>query len=181
MKKLTLTVLAVSLLGRLALAQDAPAADVPIVDVAAAYSFFYVLKGFTLAMNGGSASVALNANRWLGVVGDFGEYQATPGSGTGLTCETYTLGPRFSYRKQARLTPFAQVLLGGGHASAVSGGFTAKNAFAIGAGGGADLAIDRAGQFALRPQLDYFDFRATGDNTNIVRLSVGLVFHIGKW
>jgi hypothetical protein len=70
-------------------------------------------------MNGGSGSVALNFNNWLGAVGDFDVYDGSPGA-VGLTAESYTLGPRFSYRKSDRFIPFAQVLVGGQHTWAAS-------------------------------------------------------------
>lgn len=73
------------------------AQDTPKADVAAGYSFLWIGQGFTFFMNGGSGSVALNVNNWLGAVGDFGAYHASPG--VSLTAETYTFGPRFSYRK----------------------------------------------------------------------------------
>jgi len=41
-----------------------------------------------------------------------------------LTGETYTIGPRVSYRKLGRLVPVAQALAGGSHFSASSGGIT---------------------------------------------------------
>jgi hypothetical protein len=110
-------------------------------------------------------------------VGDFGAYHASAAS---LNLETYTFGPRFSYRKNDRFVPFAQALLGGSHASAVSGGFTGSNSFVFGAGGGADIALGRSGKFAVRPQLEYFGFRAASITTNTVRLSVGVVYRIGK-
>lgn len=175
MKRPVITALVLALLASVAHAQSAPAAD-----VAAGYSFFYVVKGFTLVNNGGGGSVAFNASNWLGVAGDFGVYRAAPSSHTGLTVGTYTLGPRFSYRKLGRVVPFGQILLGGGHGSEVAGGFTGVNSFVFGGGGGADILLDSAGQFALRPQLDYFGFRANGGTTNTIRLSIGFVFRIGK-
>src|ERR1700731_2027913 len=136
MKKLLLAALAFALLPFPSRAQDTPKAD-----VAVGYSFLWIGQGFTFFMNGGSGSVALNVNDWLGVVGDFGAYHADPGGS--LTAETYTFGPRLSYRKWNRLAPFAQVLVGGQHASAVTTGFTnASNACAFGAGGGAGIGLD---------------------------------------
>lgn len=174
MRKLIGTMFVLSLMGVAARAQDAPKAD-----FAVGYSFFYVVKGFTLATNGGGGSVAFNANNWLGFAGDFGVYRAAPSSHTGLTVGTYTVGPRFSYRKLGRLAPFGQVLLGGGHGSELAGGFTGVNSFVFGGGGGTDIGLDRSGRFALRPQLDYFGFRANGSTTNTVRFSVGIVFRLG--
>lgn len=85
---------------------------------------------------------------------------------------TYTFGPRVSYRHWGRFTPFSQVLLGGVR--------YANNAFAFGAGGGADIGLDSGGRFALRPQVEYFGFRANGSTTSTVRFGVGLVLRIGK-
>ena len=174
MRKFMVAALAFSVLATVAHAQDTPVAE-----VAAGYSLLWVPQGYTFTMNGGSGSVALNVNNWLGVVGDFGAYHASPG--VSLTAETYTFGPRFSYRQWDRFTPFAQLLVGGQHASAVTTGFTgASNAFAFAAGAGADFGLDRGGRFALRPQLEYFGFRANGNTTGTVRLSVGIVVRIGK-
>jgi hypothetical protein len=174
-----MTRLLLSALAFLLLQFPSHAQETPKADVAVGYSFLWIGKGFTFFMNGGSGSVALNVNNWLGVVGDFGAYHASPG--VSLTAETYTFGPRFSYRKWDRLVPFAQVLVGGQHASAVTTGFTdASNAFAFGAGGGADIGLDSGGGFALRPQLEYFGFHANGNTTGTVRFSAGIVFRIGR-
>ena len=174
MRILTLAVLALSVLVSVAHAQDTPVAD-----LAVGYGFIEVPQGFTFMMHGGNGAVAVNANNWLGFVGDFGAYHAHPG--VSLTTETYTFGPRFSYRALDRFTPFAQLLLGGQHASAVTTGFTnASNALAIGVGAGFDVALDRRGRFALRPQIEYFGFHAKGTTTTTARLSIGIVFRIGK-
>jgi|HubBroStandDraft_6_1064221.scaffolds.fasta_scaffold1060528_2 hypothetical protein len=174
MRKLILATVILS-----ALATVAQGQGTPIADVAVGYGFIEVPQGFTFMMNGGSGSVAVNVNNWLGVVGDFGVYHAHPG--VSLTAETYTLGPRFSYRQWGRFVPFAQILVGGQHASAVTTGFTnASNAFALGAGGGFDIGLDSGGRFALRPQMEYFGFRANGSMTTTARLSIGIVFRIGK-
>ncbi len=98
-----------------------------------------------------------------------------------LTAATYTFGPRFSFRQLGRFIPFTQLLIGGQHASAVTTGFTdASNAFTLGAGGGFDIGLDSRGRFALRPQMEYFGFRANGVTTTTARLSVGIVFRIGQ-
>jgi len=154
------------------------AQGVPEADIAAGYSVIEVVKGYTLMANGGSSAVAWNVNQWLGVVGDFGVYHASPSD---LTAGTYTVGPRFTYRWRERFHPFAQVLLGGAHASTPASGFTAAtNAFAIGAGGGADFGLDSGGRFALRPQVEYVGFRANGNTTGTVRISIGIVFRFGN-
>jgi hypothetical protein len=129
--------------------------------------------------------MAVQVRDWLGVVSDFGAYDGSPGI-QGLVAETYTFGPRFSYRRWERLTPFAQAVLGGGHSNLANGGFLgARNALAFGAGAGGDVGIDRAGRFALRGQLEFINFRTNHNlspdsNTGAVRLSAGLVYRIGR-
>jgi hypothetical protein len=162
------------------LATVAQAQITPVADVETGYSVVYVVKGFTYFMNGGSGAVALNVNNWLGAVADFGAYHAPSGVNS-LTAETYTFGPRFSYRAFDRIVPFAQVLAGGVHSSSATTSFLGEsNAFALSAGGGADISLDSGGRFVVRPQLEYMAFRANGSTIGNVRLSVGLVFRIGK-
>jgi hypothetical protein len=175
MRKLPLAALVLALLPLASLAQDTPKADVSV-----GYSFLFVAKGYTMKMNGGSGAVAFNFNRWLGVVSDFGVYDGSPGI-PGLIGETYTVGPRFSYRKWNRLVPFAQAVIGRGHANSTNGGFLGANqAFAIGGGVGSDLGLDRSSRFALRGQMELLNFRANGSNTGTVRLSTGIVFRFGR-
>jgi hypothetical protein len=174
MKKPILAVLAFSLLAPISRAQDTPKAD-----VAVGYSPLYIVKGFTIWMNGGSASVALNANPWFGVVGDFGGYVGhIPDAFSG---ETYTFGPRFSYRKLDRVVPFAQALFGGSHFSESTGGITAGGTqFTFALGGGADIGLGSSRKFALRLGSDYFGIRSSGSTTSSVRLNFGIVYRIGK-
>lgn len=174
MKKLLLAALALALFPLASRAQDAPEADVSF-----GYSQLLVLRSISNSMNGGSGSVAFNVNNWLGAVGDFGVYSGSPGV-SGLTAETYTFGPRFSYRKSNRFVPFAQVLLGGQHASAVTGGFNGLNAFAFASGIGADIRLSSSGSVALRPLVEYFGFRANGSTANAVRTSIAVVYRFGK-
>ena len=155
-----------------------PAQETPKTEISVGYSDMEVLEGYTFRMNGASSSIAWNVNNWLGAVGDWGVYHASPG--VSLTANTFTFGPRFSYRHSNRFVPFAQVLAGGVHASAVTTGFTdASNAFAVGAGAGADVVLDQRGRFALRPQLEYFGFRGNGVLNSNARLSISLDFRIG--
>jgi len=111
-------------------------------------------------------------------------------SGSGYT---YLFGPRLSFRKNDRFTPFAQVLFGGVHASAVTlSGCTdgncnflpAENKFAMTAGGGLDLKVHH--HLAIRIiQAEYlmtsFEDHSTGQSArqNDMRLSAGIVFRFG--
>ncbi len=161
-----------------------------------------------VGLNGGSASVAFNLNRYLGLVADFGGYDDNQLqlTGTGAneplvvnssgTAYTYLFGPRFSFRNSSRFTPFAQVLVGGVHASDVTvSGCTgtactplpAQTALALTAGGGLDIRLTR--HFSIRAvQAEYMMTRfadvtygSTGAATtqNDLRLSSGLLFGFG--
>jgi len=157
-------------------------------------------------LNGGSTSVAFNFNRYLGIVGDFGGFNDTRlrlGSATGTaptvadssgTAYTYLAGPRLSFRNHGRITPFAQALFGGVHASDVTlssgcsgAGCTllpAENSFALTAGGGLDIRVRR--HLAIRLiQAEYLMTRFDNFNSgtiatqNDMRLSSGIVFRFG--
>jgi hypothetical protein len=109
------------------------------VDASIGYSYFRLGGSGGINQNGVSGSLAYNPNRWLGVVGDFGGYHASP-AGVSLNTYTYLLGPRVSLRNPSKYTPFAQFLLGGSRLTAGSGGGS-SNQFAYSFGGGADIGL----------------------------------------
>jgi hypothetical protein len=154
-------------------------------------------------LNGGSASVAFNVNRHLGLVADFGAYTNSQMQFTGaytstvnvnnsnVAVLTYLFGPRLSFRKYDRITPFAQVLFGGVRANQVIlTGCTsnctllpAQDSFSMTAGSGLDLRIHR--HFAIRMiQAEYLMTRfasyttGTTGTQNDMRLSAGIVFRM---
>jgi outer membrane protein OmpA-like peptidoglycan-associated protein len=180
----------------------------PRVELFLGYSYLRAVPSLTpgnrlVWLNGGSTSLALNLNRYLGIVGDFGGFNdteinlrgATPSRvvDSSGTVYTYLFGPRLSFRKSDRITPFVQVLFGGIHASEVKlsgctdGACTllpAEDTFALTAGGGLDIKVRR--HFAIRIiQAEYlmtkFEDRTTGSNAsqNDIRLSSGIVFRFG--
>lgn len=158
-------------------------AQTPLAGVSAGYSYFRLGASGAVSgvnLNGVSGSAGLNANNWLGVMGDLGVYHGSP-SGMGVTAVTYTAGPRFSYHMSESVVPvvpFVQALFGGSHLSASYGGIGgSSNPFAFSFGGGADIG---RGRIALRPQFDYFGLRSNGLTNNSIRISVGLVFHVGQ-
>jgi len=158
-----------------------------------------------VGLNGGSASLAFNLNRYLGLVGDFGGYDDSQLQLTGAganqplvvnasgTAYTFLGGPRLSFRNSSRFTPFVQALFGDVNASAVTvsncssacAPLPSQNAFAMTAGGGLDIGLTR--HISLRAvQAEYMMTRfaplpATGSSTsqNDLRLSTGLVFRFG--
>jgi outer membrane protein OmpA-like peptidoglycan-associated protein len=158
-------------------------------------------------LHGGSTSVAYNFNRYVGLVADFGGYDNsrvtlfTPSGGRTVdsngSAYTYAFGPRFSYRRYERFTPFVQALFGAVHASSVTvSGCTgdpsctplgSENVFATMLGAGFDIKITH--HIALR--LFEGDFLLTHfkDSSSIggqvegwqknVRFSTGIVFRFG--
>ena len=154
-------------------------------------------------LNGGSASIAYNVNRYLGIVADVGDYtnseirfQGAYGSTVDVNDAnggviSYLFGPRLSFRHE-RITPFVQALFGGVHASEVSLAnctfsctlLPEQSSFAWTGGGGLDVKVHR--HIAIRViQAEYmmtrFQDYATGNTAsqNDVRLSSGLVFSMG--
>lgn len=154
-------------------------------------------------LNGGSANIAYNFNRYLGVVGDFGVFKdselrlstsspATVADSNG-NVYTYLFGPRLSFRNESRFTPFAQALFGVARASQVTlSGCTngacillpTESKFAMTAGGGLDIRVHHG--FAIRlVQAEYMMTRFADLNTgnsasqNDMRLSSGIVFRFG--
>jgi hypothetical protein len=145
------------------------------VDASVSYSYFRLGGSGGLNQNGVSGSLAYNPNRWLGIVGDFGGYHASP-SGVSVNTYTYLFGPRFTIRNPTKINPFAQVLLGGSRITAgYGGGSGASNQFAYSIGGGVDIGL--LPHLALRPQVDYVGLDTPGQRTNCTRVSVGFVVH----
>ena len=174
----------VSLFGVSAFAQDTPK-----FDVFAGYSYLRANPDTTgissFSMNGGSASLAYNANHWLSGVADFGGYHANNILGTHVdgTLSTFLFGPRVSYHRDSRITPFGQVLFGVAHIGGNNGlGFSSSNnSFAMTVGGGVDYKL--TDRFSIRPvQVEYLltRFNELGLGTqsqNNLRVSTGIVFH----
>jgi len=166
-KKLIWAALALSMV-----AVPSRAQDTPVGDVSVGYSYLHVAGG---GVNGVTGSAAYYANDWFGIVGDLGVYH-----GSGATAITYTGGPRFSIRKSERVVPFVEALVGGTHISASIGTISGSvNPLTFGGGGGAEIALSSSGKVQLRPEVEYFDLRANGGSASGVRVSVGVVYHIG--
>jgi len=176
MKKFIWVALAVSFFSVSSYAQQLG----PRGDISAGYSFLRVGGTGGANLNGFNTSFAYNANDWFGIAGDVGVYHASP-SGVSVTGFTYTFGPRFTYRKSDHVMPFGEALFGASHASAAGAGFSGSgNPFTYMLGGGAELPLGSSHSWALRPEADYVGLRANGATSNCVRISVGIVYHIGQ-
>ena len=161
----------------------ASAQDAPKAELYGGYSALFT-QDFTL--HGFQASVAGNANKWFGVVAEFGVYyhsdtriEGTPENEFNSTVFTYLFGPRFSHRGNGRVTPFAQALVGGVRFKAevesdVVNVSESANGFGMALGGGVDVKL--ADAIAIRViQGDYFLARFQGQNLSNARISAGIV------
>jgi hypothetical protein len=180
------------------------AQNYPTAEVSGGFSYLRVQRGANLY--GWDASVAGNLNRWFGLVGEFSGHYGS-GSATSpipvtfggpiilpapITFDvssssnvyTFLFGPRLSYRKDKRLTPFAHVLPGFArsafsvtlnappiniHTSASSTGF------AMAVGGGLDVGLTKSLAFRLI-QGDYLLTHFGSATQNNGRITTGLVY-----
>lgn len=159
-------------LGVLIFASPSFAQDNFKADVSAGISY---LREGSINEFGPSFSVAGNLNSWFGIVGDFGYYHSNT-AGQSFNTFTFLGGPRFSLHRNHRVSPFAQVLLGGAHVGVGEGG--TFNSFTFTGGGGVDIRITH--QIAVRPQLEFVGERSDGVTLNCARASVSLVYRFGQ-
>lgn len=192
----------------LILGLGAQAQDAPRVEIFTGYSF--VSAGFPFSpdpdagltrgtLHGWDLTATVNANRWLGIAGDFGGYYGSPTkmetfkpancvlctgdvTATLHNMHTFTGGPQLSVRS-GNVTGFAHVLLGGARVRADFGGVAgsatvSKTEFTMIAGGGFDLGFAR--HLAFRIQPDYFLTKILDRTQNNFRFSAGVVWKIGK-
>jgi outer membrane immunogenic protein len=132
---------------------------------------------------GGSGSVGAYLSARIGVIGEFGGCKVTGLlSGTSAHELSYLFGPRIYFpMTRGRVFPFVQALFGGERFSAgVSGlGSASSNAFAMAAGGGADVTLSR--HLTLRAvQVDYLYTHFGGASQNNLRLQSGIVYRFGR-
>jgi hypothetical protein len=176
-----------------ALAQEAPP-----VEVFGGYSYFRPDGGGNL--HGWNASVAVNIKNWFEIVGDFSGHYGSQSSRTVISNDEFPqtitiradsdvsthvilVGPRFSYRRNPKLTPFIHLLFGasrlGADATISLGNITVDSSFsdigfAAAVGGGVDLRVSESVGVRLI-QADYLGTAFGGSNQGNIRLSVGLV------
>ena len=142
-------------------------------DASVGYSYFHLGGGADLSQNGLSGSIAYKPIPYLGIVGDFGGYHASP-DGVSLNTYTFLFGPRIIIHNPTKVTPFVQFLAGAGHLTVGDGGGSNTN-FAYSVGGGVDLGV--LPHLALRPQLDYVGLHNAGGTANCTRVSLSAVVH----
>lgn len=129
--------------------------------------------------NGWDASLTGNLNRWLGVTADFSGYYRSD-MGVSQRTHNFLFGPRLTYRKASKITPFAQALFGIARQRVeTSSGSITDNGFAMATGGGLDYNLNQ--HMAVRlVQADYLLTRIGGSQQSTSRLAFGVVLKLGK-
>ncbi len=141
-------------------------AILPKANVFLGYSYnHFGANGFHDNLNGWELAGEGKVMPFLGIVGEYSSYY---GSGK-LHEQNFLFGPRASVHFD-RITPFAQLLIGGSHLSA---NLSSDTSFATSAGGGVDWSL--RGPLAWRSQFDYLHTSFFGGAQNNVRLTTGLV------
>jgi opacity protein-like surface antigen len=129
-------------------------------------------------LNGFTTSFTYNFNQFIGVTGEFsGHYGDASGAGASADLNQYLFlfGPKFAFRGNSRVTPFAHVLPGVVRFNVDFGpnDFTTTQ-FAMAAGGGLDFNLTE--RLALRvAQADYLLTRLGQSTQNNLRVSTGFV------
>jgi opacity protein-like surface antigen len=145
----------------------AAAQDYPKAEVFTGYS--YVRGDLDANLNGWNASVAGNANKWFGVVADFGGNYTD-----GFKLHSFLFGPKFTYRDNERVNPYVQTLFGAVRLS--NGG--SNTAFGWTVGGGFDVKVHK--NVAIRViEAEYFLLRDNGASAHNGRVSTGVVWRFG--
>lgn len=173
----------------------APGQLVPRFEIAGMYDYINFGPGSPFANfdnQGGSGSITYNASRWIGLTGEAGTYASKrnifPLSGNNNLVRggiiSYLFGPRLNIRKFDYFVPFGEFLVGGARGNGQITGLSEQNAFALAAGGGVDMVLNK--NFAWRvAQLDYLMTSFTGPavtatgRQNSFRAGTGLVLRFG--
>lgn len=131
---------------------------------------------------GGAGAFGAYLTSRVGIIGEFGGCKVTGlPSGTSSHELNYLFGPRVYFQTHGRVYPFVQALFGGERFSAgVTGlGSASSNAFAMTAGGGADVTLTR--HVSLRAiQVEYLYTHFGGASQNNLRLQSGIVWRFGR-
>jgi outer membrane immunogenic protein len=170
----------------------APPANAQSIDTGVNYNYVHTNappgRCGCFSLNGGSAWLGLNLPHSFSLVGEVAsQHGHDPRTLGDLTLTSFMTGLSYSHKRSTRLVPFAEVLLGGAHASgSLAPGSTdiagSSNAFALAAGGGLDVNISE--HVALRAiQIDYYltHFEnGVNNRQNNFRLAVGIVMRFGS-
>ncbi len=158
----------------------ATAQNTPAAEVFGGYSHLVGnLSNSTFNLNGFDGSVEENLNKWFGGKLDVSSQFGTE-AGYKVNSQTIAYGPVFSYRKDPKVTPYAEGLLGAVRGSAEYLGVS-RPEYKFGAllGGGVDVRLND--RVSLRVvEVDYLMTRFSAATQDNIRISAGFVFRFGQ-
>jgi outer membrane protein OmpA-like peptidoglycan-associated protein len=171
-----------------------PGYQIPRYEVSGMYQYLDFSPGNSLndiSSHGVAGSFTYNASRWLGFTEEVGHHPFTRdlsslGGSTSAegSITSFLFGPRLNYRKFDYFVPFAEFLLGASHGSTELTGTASQNSFAVAAGGGIDVVLNK--NWAWRfVQLDYLMTNHTGTAVSAngrqdnFRIGTGIVYRWG--
>ena len=160
-------------------ARPAVAREAPAVDVSGSYSFVRsdIEEG---NIHGWVGSLTAHVHPVVGITGEVGgnhtaQFRVSPQGPVEdtLSLLSFLVGPRFTLRRHARVTPYAHVLIGGGiyYLSNADGNF------ALQGGGGLDLWFRR--RVAIRVGGDVRREYDDDEHTDWFRVQIGIVLASG--
>jgi len=169
---------------------DAPGRLVPKYEVNVGYSYIDLRPGDPFSNfnnHGATGGFTYNANSVLGLAAELGTYhfqRSINGTSVKGGPTTYLFGPRLNLRRFDHFVPFAEFLFGGAYGGSTLTGDNSQNAFAMAAGGGVDVVLNKnvAWRFA---QIDYLMTNWSGPSLgasarqNNLRLGTGVVVRWG--
>jgi opacity protein-like surface antigen len=183
MKRVTLVAVCLLFISAIAAAAD----DTPPVEIFGGYSYFHCDMqdpSISCNLNGWNASGAFNANKYFGIVADFGgvygKVNDTYYGDMDVQAHSFLFGPKLSLRK-GRIAPFAQALFGVARIrESVPGvGSSIENDFAMALGGGLDINAGK--NMAIRvAQVEYVQTQSNSLASNNFKVSTGIVFKLGN-
>jgi opacity protein-like surface antigen len=127
-------------------------------------------------LNGFNSSFTYNFNRFVGATGEVGGFYGNRStSGAKMDQFFFLAGPKFAFRGNSRVTPFAHFLPGVVRQNIKFGANDASSTqFALATGGGLDIKL--TDRIALRgAQADYLMTRLGNSTQNNIRISTGFV------
>jgi hypothetical protein len=157
------------LLGVVALISS-PAQAQDKVELFGGYSYMHFDSSPTVNTNGWEISGEYKFAGPVGAVADFDGHYGSP-FGASMGVHTFLFGPQVSW--PARISPFAHVLIGGGH---VSVGGASDTSFAEAIGGGIDAELIH-GIYWRVIQGDLLHTSFFGGGQSNARISTGIVVH----
>jgi opacity protein-like surface antigen len=175
MSRLLFAALIVLVLGQPAIAQT-----VPTTEIFGGYSWSHN-KSIDKNSTGWSATVTRNFNNWLGLsVGGGASYATVQESGIDIDLSSHSVaaGPRFSFRRNARAVPFAEIGLGVNHSRASAlGTRVSSNDFVVSGLGGVTAWVTP--RFGVQFGAGYACACTTSGTPDGFGLQLGAVFGIG--